>query len=331
MIWLLSTLAWAENAVDIDVVRHGQLNTSTPVLIVKVRQPLTQIDVQFNCSGKSHTLRQSAQRGELTIPIEVPKGNHTCKGTLSIEMDDGSSGSMPLNFQATMHPELKMSIPEEKVDLQNGTLNVKLDRPSETYSISLFDSDNEPIGQGFERVDPAFNIGFTEVSWEAISDDLAVIQIQGKDIYGFTTETKLFPWSYDIPHEDVTFGSNESDIPVEEVYKLTDVQSEVQTVVAKYNQFAVVNLYVAGYTDTVGNPSHNKSLSEQRAKSIAIWFKQSGFEGNIYYQGFGESVLAVPTADGVDESQNRRVLYVVASTEPNKSSSFPTSTWKALR
>jgi len=331
MIWLLSTLAWAENAVDIEIVRHGQLNTSTPALIVKVRQPLTQLDVRFTCSGKSYALGQSAERGELKIPIETPKGNHACKGTLSIEMDDGSSGSMPLNFEVTMHPELKMSIPEDKVDLKKGTLNVKLDRPSETYSISLFDSDNTEVGQGFERVDPAFNLGFTEVTWEALSDDVAVIQVQGKDIYGFTTETKLFPWSYDIPHEDVIFDSNESTIPTEEVYKLTDVQSEVQAVVAKYNQFAVVNLYVAGYTDTVGAPSHNKSLSEQRAKSIAHWFKESGFQGDIYYQGFGESVLAIPTADGVDEAQNRRVLYVVAATEPNRGGSFPASNWKALR
>ena len=69
MIWLLSTLAWAENAVDIEVVRHGQLNTSTPALIVKVRQPLTQLDVRFTCSGKSYALGQSAERGELKIPI----------------------------------------------------------------------------------------------------------------------------------------------------------------------------------------------------------------------------------------------------------------------
>ena len=88
------------------------------------------------------------------------------------------------------------------------------------------------------------------------------------------------------------------------------------TVVKKYSQFAVVNLYVAGYTDTVGDSGHNLQLSTERAKSIGTWFKQNGFEGSIYYQGFGESVLAVPTADGVDEAANRRVLYVVAATAP---------------
>ena len=104
MLLILSSLAWAENAVDIEVVRHGQINTSTPSLIIKVRQPLTKLDVHFSCTGKSNTLQRSAERGDITMPITVPTGNHTCKGTLSIEMDDGSSGSTPLNFQVMMHP-----------------------------------------------------------------------------------------------------------------------------------------------------------------------------------------------------------------------------------
>ena len=32
MLLFLSSLAWAENAVDIEVVRHGQINTSEPII-----------------------------------------------------------------------------------------------------------------------------------------------------------------------------------------------------------------------------------------------------------------------------------------------------------
>ena len=101
MLLFISSLVWAENAVDIEMVRHGQIDTSTPSLIIKVRQPLTMLDVQFSCGGKSNTLQQSANRGDISMPISVLRVTHTCKGTLSIEMDDGSSGSMPLNFQVT--------------------------------------------------------------------------------------------------------------------------------------------------------------------------------------------------------------------------------------
>ena len=105
---------------------------------------------------------------------------------------------------------------------------------------------------------------------------------------------------------------------------------EVQKVVDKYADIAVVNLYIAGYTDTVGNANSNLTLSAERAKSISLWFKASGFKGMIYYQGFGESALAVPTADGVNQAENRRVLYLVAADTPAVSPTLPKQNWKKL-
>ena len=166
---------------------------------------------------------------------------------------------------------------------------------------------------------------------EDAAEEIAVIKVTGKDIYGFYTQTELLPWSYHIPHEDVIFASNQATIENNEEYKLLDVQKDVNSVVAKFSTFAVVNLYVAGYTDTVGSSSSNLALSEERARSIARWFKQHGFTGHIYYQGFGESVLAVQTADGVDEPQNRRSLYVVAADTPPVSVDLPRSNWKKLQ
>ena len=121
-----------------------------------------------------------------------------------------------------------------------------------------------------------------------------------------------------------------SAIKDDQEYKLNDVKGEIQKIVDKYADIATVNLYIAGYTDTVGNPSANLSLSTARAKSIALWFKASGFQGSIYYQGFGESVLAVPTADGVDQAENRRALYLVAADTPAVSSDLPKTNWKRL-
>ena len=328
--WWFTSLAFAQDAISVSLIKHGQVDTSYPAVIVNVRQPLENLSVEVRCGSKSASLSKSVSRGEIKVPIEVSTGDHTCNGRISITMDDGSSGEMPLSFKATQHPSLTMTIPDDKVLLDSSNLYVKLDRPAKTYAITLFDSDNSPVGQGQTNVNPSSNLGFTKVSWEALSDDIAVIRVQGEDIYGFTTQTDLFPWHYDIPHEDVIFASNQSTIEKDQVPKLTAVQSEVQNVVDKYSQFAVVNLYVAGYTDTVGDASGNLRLSEARAKSIATWFQNSGFTGNIYYQGFGESVLAVPTADGVDEAQNRRALYVVAAATP-KSEAFPTNKWKQLQ
>ena len=99
----------------------------------------------------------------------------------------------------------------------------------------------------------------------------------------------------------------------------------------KFKKIAKVNLYVAGYTDSVGDASSNQTLSERRAKEIAKWFRSSGFKGNIFYQGFGEKGQAVPTADNVDEVRNRRSLYIVAAEKPATSQDLPYRQWKPLK
>ncbi|HCH63856.1 MAG TPA: OmpA family protein, partial [Deltaproteobacteria bacterium] len=85
-----------------------------------------------------------------------------------------------------------------------------------------------------------------------------------------------------------------------------------------------------GYTDTVGPADGNIALSRARAKAIASWFAQNGFTYPIYFQGFGEQGLAVPTPDNTNEAANRRAAYIVAAEVPPTSRAIPSQTWKAL-
>ena len=330
-IWyfLLST-ALGQDAVSLSVIEHGQLNTANPALILKVNQALSSLDVSIQCAGQSFEHHKAASRGNVQIDFPVKQGKHQCQGSLSIEMDDGSGGEMPLKFGIQMHAPLKISVPTEDVDLEKAQLIASLDRPAAEYQITIFDSQNDTVGQGFTSVPANQNLSPQKISWESLSDDIAVIRVQGKDVYGFYSQMDLFPWHYNIPHEDVVFASNSYKVDSTEVHKLTDVQKDVQTVVNKYSHFASVNLYVAGYTDTVGDPSSNLKLSEERAKSIATWFKENGFQGEIYYQGFGESVLMIPTADGVDQPENRRAVYMIGATFPKSSTDIPKNNWKKL-
>ena len=48
----------------------------------------------------------------------------------------------------------------------------------------------------------------------------------------------------------------------------------------------------------------------------ATWFRDRGLPLPLYFAGFGEDQLAVPTIDNVDEVRNRRVDYVVGVEEP---------------
>ena len=71
-------------------------------------------------------------------------------------------------------------------------------------------------------------------------------------------------------------------------------------------------------------------LDAQRAEAIARYFKAHGVTVPIYYQGFGEDALAVPTADAVDEARNRRAVYVLANVPP-RGAQFPRAQWKRLQ
>ena len=90
-----------------------------------------------------------------------------------------------------------------------------------------------------------------------------------------------------------------------------------------------ITLFIAGHTDTVGSPTHNLKLSQDRARSIAAWFRKRGVKIPISYEGFGETSLAVKTADNVDELENRRVDYVLSDGPPTLSNTFKPS-WKRI-
>lgn len=71
---------------------------------------------------------------------------------------------------------------------------------------------------------------------------------------------------------------------------------------------------VNGYADTVGRKAYNQKLSEARAQAVASELASNGVDAaRIRPQGFGETELAVPTPDSVDEAKNRRVVVRIAS------------------
>jgi outer membrane protein OmpA-like peptidoglycan-associated protein len=71
-------------------------------------------------------------------------------------------------------------------------------------------------------------------------------------------------------------------------------------------------IHVVGHTDSSGSATHNQSLSERRASSVASYMVNQGVPaGRLREEGRGERELLVRTADGVKESRNRRVDIVI--------------------
>jgi hypothetical protein len=83
----------------------------------------------------------------------------------------------------------------------------------------------------------------------------------------------------------------------------------IANAVAEYRQTGNARVTVTGHTDTSGSAAYNLELSQRRAEAVAAEMIRQGVPaGEIETIGRGEEDLLVPTADGVREPRNRRVV-----------------------
>ncbi|MFT4979991.1 MAG: outer membrane protein OmpA-like peptidoglycan-associated protein [Myxococcota bacterium] len=329
---LWTSLALAEDAFTLEVVQVAQQGTGLPRLSVLVNSDLSALSIDLRCGSLPVTAGGAPSAGErLDVDIPLPSpGTASCTGSLAATFTDGSHGTMPLQFDATLLAPIEVTADREQLDLQAHALVVALSRPAARVTVEASGLDGI-LGEGSVDVTGLPAGEPISISWSQ-PDGAEVLQLRlrAEDAEGFWAALDLFPWSYAIPHEDVVFASGAAEVRTTEAPKLTEAMSEISAVEAKYGQLAQVNLYVAGYTDTVGGGAVNRALSERRARAIAAWFRAAGFTGAIFYQGFGEEGLLVETGDEVDEPRNRRAAYIVAAEAPPPSPAMPGARWSRL-
>jgi outer membrane protein OmpA-like peptidoglycan-associated protein len=326
-----SLAAFAQDAVSLEVVRKGQTGQSVPALVLTPNVDADRLDVDVACGGASANWRGGAPAGEpVRLELATTPGKHTCTGTLSATFADGSEGDMPLKFDVEMVEPMKVTVDTASVDTAARTLRLTLDRPAGKIEIKATTPEGGPAGSGTLDGQGAAPGTPLALSWDGTAE-VAQLSIRAHDSDGFWAGVELFPWYYEVPHEDVIFASGQSAISPDEAPKLEGARGEIDAVVKRYGSIAQIHLYVGGYTDRVGPFDSNLILSRDRARAIARWFRDQGFSGPIYYQGFGERGLAVHTTDEQPEPANRRAVYVVAAQAPPVSDGMPGAEWKALR
>ena len=79
--------------------------------------------------------------------------------------------------------------------------------------------------------------------------------------------------------------------------------------VTSYANCGTASVMLAGHTDTSGSKTYNMGLAERRNASVQAYLVGRGIpEVRIMGEAFGETDLQIPTADGVREQKNRRVV-----------------------
>lgn len=331
MLLSLFALAHAQDAVSLEVRKAGQIGIAKPALILVMNDDASALSVRLDCGGARVGRDGPARRGDrIELAIDAPAGSHTCKGTLAGTFADGSEGEMPLSFGIVVHKPMALSLAPGSLDLPGSTLSVVADRATSKVEITALGPKGARVGYGLA---PSGGPAGTPVlaSWRAEGGEVIKIAIRAFDVDGFWSELEIVPWSYSIPHEDLVFATNSAEIVAGEEPKLAQAMADAKGVLEKYGSDVVIKLYVGGHTDTVGDAGSNQKLSMTRARAIAAWFRKAGFPGAIYYQGYGEGGLAVPTGDETDEPRNRRATYTLAARPPEATGGSGDHGWNELR
>lgn len=273
---------------------------------------------------------RSLYRGQRQqVSIDQPAGTYEYLARIKGDNNEGQEISFEFRFEIIVVEEIEVEIDRDRIDIGQGKIPIQVNRPVEKVEITIQDPDGRRLlsrTQSFSS-----ERGLLNVEWQP-RGEVGSIRLQVHDIDGFWTAVVIEPFWVEIEHQTVNFNFGTATWDESEEPKLQETLRVLQETRAARAQYgAELRLYIAGYTDTVGSASSNVRLSTRRAQAIATWFKENGVEMPIYYQGFGQSVLAVETPDETEEAQNRRALYILGNAAPPTSEQIPQSNWQRLR
>lgn len=233
-------------------------------------------------------------------------------------------------FDVVVSRPMEINITKDTVDLEHGTITFTGSEAVAKVSLQIRGESGDML---LEKDYPVSSEPGqpTTVKFNPPREAIARVDLIAHDPWGFYNGIQMSPFFVQVPNsKEVIFETAKWDIRPEEEPKLVEVLERVFAALARLGGGFQANLYVAGYTDTVGSNEANYALSEKRAKSISQWFRNNGLRIRTCYQGFGEDSLAVKTDDNVDEARNRRTIFVIASQPPPRSGTFPRTNWKCL-
>lgn len=254
---------------------------------------------------------ESLASGETrTFQWHQPEGNYNCH----IRINGHAANDTPWTFAAdhvfaSIHPiQLNVNLRELAPEMHDVTLHAS--RPMKKASIRVTAEDGSIIDT-VEQTVP--NTNAYKLSWTPSEKKPAMLEIKVWDIHDAWATNTIF--YFQIPHTDIVFDTAKYAIRRDQEHHLKESLDKILDIIKTHERVAV-DLYITGYTDTVGSAASNLKLSLNRAKAIAAWFKKNGLQIPTYYRGAGENSLAVPTPDETPNEQNRRAVYILSNRPP---------------
>lgn len=317
--------------------QKAQADGDPPVLVLEATDIVKKGSVVIkSSSGKVFKARFGRMNpgAQKRIVLRDKLGSHEYSATIVAEGNGEAKATIPLTFKASRTAAMKFTIDRESVNTSEGSLTFESNVPVDKVKVEVFDDEGTKIGDETISMDGAS--GTQVLKWKT-RGKVGALKLTAYDEAGFWTSMLLEPWWIEIEHKDIIFEFGKDSWVSAEEQKLADSLKEIQKQIKKIKRIKRIGagapkmrLYIAGYTDTVGSPAQNRTLSKQRARAISKWFKKKGVKMDIYYQGFGEDALAVKTPDNTPEAKNRRAIYVLSNATPPTTKSMPKRAWSRM-
>jgi MYXO-CTERM domain-containing protein len=315
----------------------GQTDASgTAYVVIVANENFESLDVTISGDGQTITKSLSMGKGSRK-KIEWKQKSGQAKYDLKIK---GQGMDADFTFEivktAVMGKVGKLKVKSSREDIvKRHQATYESSFALSSYEYKIYDIQGDIVdSKQVAGADVAAGGTFT-ITWDS-PVEIFMIDVRGEDEFGRFTEYKLVPWAVEIPHTEINFDSGKSDIKPGEVPKLDEAVAVafheldgLDRVNKAVQANLVPQLYIVGYTDTVGPTGSNDKLSNSRAKAIAKYFYDQGFWAEIFYAGLGERALRVETDDNVDEVRNRRALYLIGVQKPPAGGQVP-SRWTRL-
>lgn len=333
LLLLLTAGVSAADTVEV-VVNHRALIGRLPPISVNVQilEPIAGFELRLKRSdGKDLLIRGGGQPGQTRVlELNQPEGKFSYVGELKVNLPEGSTGTIPMQFDAELFAPLRMTLEKSDVDLLGRKATFRLSRPADRAKVSvLMDTGRMAMDEEVKFKGDAPETPLT-ISWPEAPGKVMKIAIQAYDTSTFFTGVELYPWRVDIPHEEVHFDSGKWAVREEEENKLDKSLNLIAEELRKYGRLADIKLFIAGHTDTVGPKPYNRNLSLHRAKAIGTYFRKRGLKIPIFFDGLGEEALLQPTPDETDELTNRRAEYILAIEAPAPANLPVALKWRKL-
>ncbi|MEM9455723.1 MAG: OmpA family protein [Myxococcota bacterium] len=307
-------------------------------LTVTFNDPASDVEIVIRGDDGS-TIKRSpgSMKGGKTFKISWPQKGKQVRYEMELTGSDisGSFTFEIIKAAGPMGKVGKLTFKSSREDIvERKKAKYKTSFALTSYEYRVIDDDGDVIASDTVVKDVSAGSTFT-VSWDSPAN-VFMVEIRGEDEFGRFVEDRRVPYSAEIPHTEVNFDSGKAVIKKGQMPKLDEAVAvafheldKLDRVNEAVNANLTPQLYIVGYTDTVGNAAKNQKLSNGRAKSIAKYFYDEGFWAEIFYAGMGERGLRVETDDNVDEVRNRRALYLIAFSKPGAGGQIP-GRWQRL-